>query len=137
MEEYEEEAHNIEEQMNDKHKKDYNTMDEDLRNSLPIKPKVSPQHLNYKKVLENLARQGEYVEAQKIKVMCEVLEKEEIARAKEERETKIKFILNQLITRQQSEFKVLKKRVEAGRSELVKARQLEFDKYKNFSPVSW
>lgn len=129
MEEYEVEAQAIEEQMLEKHKKDFIMMEEDLRNSLPIKPKTTPQHLNYKKVLENLSRQGEFVEAHKMKVLCENLEREEINKAKDERENKIRFILNQLVGRQQSEIKVLMKRVEAGRSELIKARQIELEKY--------
>jgi hypothetical protein len=100
LDEYEREAANIEEQMLEKHKKDFIMMEEDLRNSLPIKPKVSPQHLNYRRVLDNLAKQGEYNEAQKIKVICENFEREEVGKAKEERENKIRFILNQLVTRQ-------------------------------------
>ena len=128
MEEYEQEAQSIEEQMLEKHKKDFILMEEDLRNSLPIKPKVTPQHLNYKKVLENLSRQGEFAEAQKMKILCENFEREELNKAKEERENKIRFILNQLVTRQQNELKVLMKRVEAGRNELIKARQQELEK---------
>ena len=56
LEDYEGEAHHIEEQMIEKHKQDVIDVDSDLRRTLPIRPKTTPQHLNYKKVLDNLAK---------------------------------------------------------------------------------
>ena len=101
---------------------------EEIRQNFPIKPKSTPEMLNYKKILGHLAKQGEFAEAHKIKKLLEELEERERQSANMAREHKINLISNQINQRHSAELAALQKRIDTGREELLKAKKLESDK---------
>jgi len=128
IEEFEQEAYNIEAEMLDRHSEERISVEEELRRVVPMKKKMTTQHLNYKKALETLVKQKDYIEADRMKVLCDQLEKTEISKAYQEKEQRIKFFMSQLEHRHKNELNVLRKRIGTGREELLKGKVLELEK---------
>ena len=126
--EYEDEAEKIESQMFEKHKNELTTLEAELTQSLPLKLKISPQRLNYLKIIDNLAKQKEYGEAHKIKLIADALESKERDEALQLREFKIKNMLNHTQYKHYQEIQVLQKRRGTARDELNKNRSIELEK---------
>jgi hypothetical protein len=126
--EFKEEAHTAEKDMLKKHEMDLSILEQDLMNSLPLFVRTSPKILNIKKVIENLAKQKEFVQADQLRGQCEQLEEEEVRKAEEQKEKKVSFILMQLAGKQKMELSGLKKRVSTGYFELIKARETDHQK---------
>ena len=92
------------------------------------KPKFSPELLNYRKIEEHLAKSRNYNEAHKIKAKADALEEHEteqwIKRKQREMfkaESKFKNIKRQ-------ELAALQKRIQAGREEQKKQRQVSLER---------
>lgn len=128
MTEFKEEAHTAERDMLKKHETDLSILEQDLMTSLPLFVRTSPKILNIKKMIENLAKQKEFVQADQLRGQCALLEEEEVRKAEEQKEKKISFILTQLAGKQKMELSGLKKRVSTGYFELVKAREADHQK---------
>ena len=128
IQEYEEEAEKIEAQMLQKHKNELTNLETELTQSLPLKLKISPQRLNYLKIIDNLAKQKEYAEAHKIKLIADALENKERDEALQQREFKIKNMLTQTQYKHHQEIQVLQKRRGTARDELNKNRSIELEK---------
>lgn len=128
MAEFKDEAQGAEIDMMKKHEMDLGILEQDLRISLPLFVRTSPQILNIKKMIENLAKQKEFVQADQLRAQCAFLEDEEVKKAEDQKEKKIGFILTQLASKQKNELSGLKKRVATGYFELVKAREVDHQK---------
>lgn len=128
IDEFEQEACNIEAEMLERHKEEAVSVEEELRRVVPMKKKMTTQHLNYKKALETLVKQKDYIEANRMKALCDQLEKAEISKAYQEKEQRIKFFMSQLEHRHKNELNVLRKRIGTGREELLKGKVLELEK---------
>jgi len=127
--EFEQEAYNIENEMIERHREEGMRVEEELRRVVPMKKKMSTNHLNYKRAFEALMKRKDYLEADKMKNLCNELDKEELTKAYQEKEQRIKFFLNQLEHRHKNELNVLHKRIGTGREELLKAKVMELEKY--------
>jgi len=126
--EFEQEAYNIENEMIERHREEGMRVEEELRRVVPMKKKMSTNHLNYKRAFEALIKRKDYLEADKMKNLCNELDKEELTKAYQEKEQRIKFFLNQLEHRHKNELNVLHKRIGTGREELLKAKVMELEK---------
>ena len=123
--EYKNEARIAEQDMMDKHQSDLIALEEDLRLSLPLFVRTNPKILNLKKMVEVMAKQKEFVQAEKIKSQIILLEEFELRKCEEQKEQKIMHILSQLAGKQRNEINGLKKRVSAGYASLLQARDTE------------
>lgn len=114
--------------MEAKYQQDILKMAEEIRENVPLRPRSTPQMLNYRKILEHLAKQGEFAEAHRIKKLLEELEARERDLAVAARENKINSFANQMSQRHSAEMAALQKRIDTGRAELLKAKKLEAEK---------
>ena len=80
--EFENEAEEILKDLSNKNKTEVATATEEMEADMQLKPKSTSEMLNYRKVLDNLAKQGEYTEAQRIKRLLEELEGNELENAR-------------------------------------------------------
>jgi len=126
--EYKREAKEAEQEMMNKHNADLNALEQDLRASLPLFLRTSPKILNLKKMIDTLAKQKEFVQADRLRIQCARLEDEELMKSEEQKENKIVFILTQLASKQKNELNGLKKRVSTGYASLLKSRDTEYRK---------
>jgi hypothetical protein len=92
------------------------------------KPKFSRELLNLRKIQEHLAKQKDYTEAHKMKLKSDALEAWELEKWRNlkqqemfQREAKFKH-------RQQQELLALQKRIQTGREEQKKQRQLDLER---------
>jgi len=123
--EYKNEAKIAEQDMMNKHQSDLYSLEQDLRLSLPLFVRTNPKILNLKKMVEVMAKQKEFVQAEKIKSQINLLEEVELRKCEEQKEQKIMYILSQLAGKQKNEINGLKKRVSAGYASLLQARDTE------------
>jgi len=123
--EYKNEAKIAEQDMMNKHQTDLYSLEQDLRLSLPLFVRTNPKILNLKKMVEVMAKQKEFVQAEKIKLQVALLEEVELRKCEEQKEQKIMYILSQLAGKQRNEINGLKKRVSAGYASLLQARDTE------------
>ena len=126
--EYKRVAKEAEQEMMNKHNADLNALEQDLRASLPLFLRTSPKILNLKKMIDTLAKQKEFVQADRLRIQCARLEDEELMKSEEQKENKIVFILTQLASKQKNELNGLKKRVSTGYASLLKSRDTEYRK---------
>jgi len=126
--EYKKEVQSAEHEMMNKHNADLNALEQDLRASLPLFLRTSPKILNLKKMIDTLAKQKEFVQADKLRIQCARLEEEELMKSEEQKENKIVFILTQLASKQKNELNGLKKRVSTGYASLLKSRDSDYRK---------
>jgi len=127
--EYKNEAQLAEQDMMNKHQSDLLALEQDLRLSLPLFVRTNPKILNLKKMVEVMAKQKEFVQAEKIKSQITILEDFELRKCEEQKEQKIIYILSQLAGKQKNEINGLKKRVSAGYASLLQARDTEKIQY--------
>jgi len=113
----------------EKHKIDVKGLEDELKRTLRLKLIVNPERIKNQRLLENLVRSKDFHEAERAKAIGASLEKEEIQKAEEIRDAKIKAGVQQLIRKQKIEFNVLESKVKAGLANLQRTKELEFDKY--------
>jgi len=106
-------------------------LEEELRATLRLKPKANPERLIHQRTLENLVRSKEFAQAERLKHLCIALEKEEIYKAEEVREAKIKSAIQQLLRRQKIELNALETKVQTGLMNLNRMKEIEYEKYLN------
>lgn len=126
--EYKQEAHMVEQEMIKKHDMDLSNLEQDLRISLPLFVRTSPKIVNIRKMVETLAKQNEFVQAEKLKAQLSMLEDEELRKSEEQKEKKLMFILMQLASKQKNELAGLQKRISTGFLELLKSKDLEYQR---------
>jgi len=135
MEEFNEQARTIEEQMIYRHQEEMTKFIEELDMSIPTKPRDSAEILNLRKLQQILAKQKDYIEAHKIQQQCMKLERQEVEKWATVREQKIRNQKAQLEKKQNNELNAIKKRIVTGQEEQRKARSLDLErllhKYQN------
>ena len=87
------------------------------------RPKASKELLDLRRIELVLAKQGEYAEAQKVKVRADALEVAEADRAKAEREQQMLNAQGKFQARQEQELSALRQRIHTGAEEQRHARQ--------------
>merc|ERR1719197_929232 len=127
MAEYEQHAADLVEAMKERHAAELR----DFQGALlqrQARPKFSRELLNLRRIQEHLARQKDYTEAHKIKLKCDALEAWELEKWQNgkqqemfQREAKFKH-------QKQNELVALQKRVQTGREEQKKQRQMDLER---------
>ncbi len=113
----------------EKHKIDAKGLEDELKRTLRLKLIMNPERIKNQRLLENLVRCKDFTEAERMKAIGYSLEREEIQKAEEIRDGKIKAGVQQLIRKQKIEFNVLESKVKASLANLQRTKDLEFDKY--------
>ena len=89
----------------------------------PTRPQYSKELLIQRNLEATLARQGKYIEAQRIKTAADAIEKVELASTLAAYKAEAELRLARLQAQQQQEAQALLQRVSRGREELRKARE--------------
>lgn len=92
------------------------------------KPKWSPVLLDYRKIEEHLAKSKKYSEAQKFKSKADLLEAKEIEQWNRMKQTEMLHHENKFKAAKRQELNALQKRINAGRDEMRKRRQLTLER---------
>eukprot|EP01060_Flectonema_neradi_P005918 TRINITY_DN13973_c0_g1_i1.p1 TRINITY_DN13973_c0_g1~~TRINITY_DN13973_c0_g1_i1.p1 ORF type:complete len:355 (+),score=82.27 TRINITY_DN13973_c0_g1_i1:46-1065(+) len=93
----------------------------------PKKAKFSKDLLNLRKIQETLAKQKNYVEAQKVKLKGDKLEGLELTRINRDRGERYAKKEAQILGRHRQELLAMRKRMERGRIELERRRKKELE----------
>ncbi|KAG9392430.1 Chromosome partition protein Smc [Carpediemonas membranifera] len=129
LEEYDTQATELDRAMRERHEVEIQEMRNKLFGSSAIrKPKFSSQLLNMRKIEQTLAHQKKYHEAHQLKVRADALERWELEKLRAENE---QTCLNKeagFRQKQAQELTALRKRIRAGREELLKTRQSDVDR---------
>ena len=127
MTEYERHAEELVEAMKERHAAELRDFQSNLLQKQQ-RPKFSRELLNLRKIQEHLAKQKDYTEAHKIKLKCDALEAWELEKWQNgkqqemfQREAKFKH-------QKQQELIALQKRVQTGREEQKKQRQMDLER---------
>ncbi|KAJ0404158.1 hypothetical protein P43SY_008716 [Pythium insidiosum] len=127
MEEYEQNVDELAGSLRERHKTELLEFQKRLLEKQP-KPKFSKDLLNLRRIEEHLARQKDYNEAHKIKLKADALEAWELEKWKSckqqemlQREVKFK-------QRQKQDLDALQKRIQSGREEQKKQRQVDLER---------
>lgn len=127
MNEYEQHVEEMVEAMRERHQGELREFQRKLLGK-QHKPKWSRELLNLRKIQEHLAKQKDYTEAHKMKLKSDALEAWELEKWRNlkqqemfQREAKFKH-------RQQQELLALQKRIQTGREEQKKQRQMDLER---------
>jgi len=135
MQEYEKSAEEGLEKLKEKHLAEIMAFQEEWQNKLPRKPKLSKELLNMRKIQDTLAKQERYQEAQKIKFKADEREAWELARLQDQLSQTLAAKEQRIRQKQHQELTGLAKRIQRGREEYKKLRQVELERrlqrYKN------
>ncbi|KAJ9470972.1 immunodominant antigen [Diplonema papillatum] len=93
----------------------------------PKRAKFSKDLLNLRKIQETLAKQKNYVEAQKVKLKADRLETIELERINRERGDRYAKKESKILVRHRHELLAMRKRMERGRIELERRRKKEME----------
>eukprot|EP00960_Hanusia_phi_P047405 758388-Hanusia_phi.AAC.6 len=128
MAEFEQKSADLEEAMKERHGTELmeyirNAQSEPLR-----KPKFSKELLNLRRIQQTLAKQKEYAEAHKIKLKADNLEAFELEKMRNQHQMRLSNVVEKFKAKQTSELQALRKRVQTGREEQKKQRQLDLER---------
>ena len=127
MKEYEERAGELLEAMRQRHELDAQEF-RAKHTATPSAPKQSSKLLDLRRIERTLAKQGQYVEAQKVKVRADALEAAEAERAAADRGQHLAKLENGLMQRQDQEVNALRQRIQTGAEEQRVARQQDLER---------
>lgn len=128
MKEYDERATELLEAMRQRHEFDMSEYQQKKLAEAPRKPKHSSELLDLRRIELVLAKQGEYAEAQKVKVRADALEAAEGERAKTERDQQMLNAQAKFSARQEQELNALRQRIHTGAEEQRHARQQDLER---------
>jgi len=128
MKEYEQRAGELLEAMRQRHMLDLREFHKKQQEAPELKPKHSKDLLDLRRIEVTLAKQGDYAEAQKVKVRADALEVSEIERSRQEREQQVLGTEGKLLHRQEQELKALRQRIQTGAEEQRQARQQDLER---------
>jgi hypothetical protein len=128
MAEFEQKSADLEEAMKERHGTELmeyirNAQSEPLR-----KPKFSKELLNLRKIQQTLAKQKEYAEAHKIKLKADNLEAFELEKMRNQHQMRLSNVVEKFKAKQTAELQALRKRIQTGREEQKKQRQLDLER---------
>lgn len=119
----------------EKQQKDFMSYEESLQRQLPTRFKDSAKLIEAKAMVHKLATNQEYKDAHYLQQKVLKMEMDEEEKFKVERETKIRLMLEQYITKQKNEHQTLRKKILTGLEELELKKQKEYEmlslKYNN------
>merc|ERR1719230_927455 len=127
MGDYELRASEIVETMRDRHKSELTIFQENLLQKQQC-PKFSRELLNLRKIQEHLAKQKDYTEAHKIKLKCDALEAWELEKWKNQKQQEMFQREAKFKHQKQGELLALQKRIQTGREEQKKQRELDLER---------
>lgn len=127
--EYEKKAQELDERMKNRHSNEIiefqKKVEEQLQNA---RPKFSKHLLDIRSIQHTLAKQKEYAEAHKTKIKADLLEAQELDRYHQQAAQKNANKEQQYVVKQSQEIAALQKRIQTGRDELKKQRQIELER---------
>ncbi|KAF0772175.1 hypothetical protein AaE_002337 [Aphanomyces astaci] len=127
MEEYERNVDELVASMRDRHQGELLEFQQKLLEK-QIKPKFSKELLNLRKIEEHLARQKDYSEAHKMKLKSDALEAWEMEKWRNSKQQEMFQREIKFKQRQRQELEALQKRIQSGREEQKKQRQLDLER---------
>jgi len=127
MAEYEEHADELVEAMRERHQGELREFQRKLL-SKQQKPKFSRELLNLRKIQEHLAKQKDYTEAHKMKLKSDALEAWELEKWRNQKQQEMFQREAKFKHRQQQELLALQKRIQTGREEQKKQRQMDLER---------
>merc|ERR1712087_17285 len=128
MKEYEERASELHEAMKQRHALDHQDFIRKSASDPQRGPKFSKDLLDLRRIEATLAKQGEYAEAQKVKLKADALESSEKERMQADRTQHISVAEVKFLHKQEQELNALKQRIQAGAEEQRKMRQLDLER---------
>uniref|UniRef100_A0A7S2SB13 Uncharacterized protein n=1 Tax=Rhizochromulina marina TaxID=1034831 RepID=A0A7S2SB13_9STRA len=127
MGEYETHANELVEAMRERHKAELREFQESLLQKQQ-RPKFSRELLNLRRIQEHLAKQKDYTEAHKIKLKCDALEAWELEKWKNQKQQEMFQREAKFKHQKQQELIALQKRIQTGREEQKKQRELDLER---------
>jgi len=127
MGDYELRASEIVETMRDRHKSELKDFQQNLLQKQQ-RPKFSRELLNLRRIQEHLAKQKDYTEAHKIKLKCDALEAWELEKWKNQKQQEMFQREAKFKHQKQQELIALQKRLQSGREEMKKQRELDLER---------
>merc|ERR1719197_763561 len=127
MAEYEQHAADLVEAMKERHAAELR----DFQGALlqrQQRPKFSRELLNLRRIQEHLAKQKDYTEAHKIKLKCDALESWELEKWKNQKQQEMFQREAKFKHSKQGELLALQKRIQTGREEQKKQRELDLER---------
>lgn len=96
--------------------------------SKQVRPKFSKDLLDLRKIQETLAKQKDYAEAHKMKLKADALEAWELEKWQQQRQAEMHQKESTFRHHKQTELLALQKRIQTGREEQKKQRQMDLEK---------
>ena len=127
MKEYEERASELLEAMRQRHELDLRDLRSRHGEQL-ARPKHSPKLLDLRRIEQTLAKQGEYAEAQRVKLRADELEVAERERCLTDGEARLVKMETAFLQRQDQEVNALRQRIQTGAEEQRVARQQDLER---------
>merc|ERR1719272_1116906 len=127
MNEYEQHVEEMVEAMRERHQGELREFQRKLLGKQQ-KPKFSRELLNLRKIQEHLAKQKDYTEAHKMKLKSDALEAWELEKWRNQKQQQIFQRETKFKHRQQQELLALQKRIQTGREEQKKQRQMDLER---------
>merc|ERR1719199_34435 len=127
MTEYERHAEELLEAMKERHAAELREFQRKLLGKQQ-KPKFSRELLNLRKIQEHLAKQKDYTEAHKMKLKSDALEAWELEKWRNLKQQEMFQKEAKFKHRQQQELLALQKRIQTGREERKKQRQMDLER---------
>ena len=128
MQEYEQHAKELVEAMRERHKKELTDWQKKMIATSQKKVKFSKELLNLRKIQDCLARQKDYKEAAKMKARADNLQAWELEKLGNQRQQQMYQKEARFKQRQKNEMAALIKRIQTGREEQKKQRQLDLER---------
>lgn len=120
-------ASQLVEAMRDRHKIELKDFQQNLLQKQQ-RPKFSRELLNLRRIQEHLAKQKDYTEAHKIKLKCDALEAWELEKWKNQKQQEMFQREAKFKHQKQQELIALQKRIQTGREEQKKQRELDLER---------
>ena len=127
MQQYEDHADELVEAMQERHQGELREFQRKLLGKQQ-KPKFSRELLNLRKIQEHLAKQKDYTEAHKMKLKSDALEAWELEKWRNLKQQEMFQKEAKFKHRQQQELLALQKRIQTGREEQKKQRQMDLER---------
>jgi len=127
MNEYEQHVEEMVEAMRERHQGELREFQRKLLGK-QMKPKWSRELLNLRKIQEHLAKQKDYTEAHKMKLKSDALEAWELEKWRNQKQQEMFQREAKFKHRQQQELLALQKRIQTGREEQKKQRQMDLER---------
>mmetsp|Transcript_29230 Transcript_29230/g.76744 ORF Transcript_29230/g.76744 Transcript_29230/m.76744 type:complete len:213 (+) Transcript_29230:301-939(+) len=128
MAEFEQKSLDLEEAMKERHANELMEYIRQAQQEPLRKPKFSKELLNLRSIQQTLAKQKDYGEAHKIKVKADNLEAFELEKMRNQHQMKLSTVVEKFKAKQSAEILALRKRVQTGRDEQKKQRQLDLER---------